>query len=125
MIDKSDAPKPTGFIIGAILEALLLAVFALFVGVDHAILFIGLCGLMFGAALIKTAITPSDPNAGPGVDPDHERIASINSLFPKAVIVSAIVVAVLSLGLGADTLHQFARDSLGFGPVMTEPLLRL
>lgn len=124
-MSDASAPKPTGFIIGALLEGAFLVAFALFIGVDHAILFVGLCGLLFGIALIRTAITPSDPNAGPGVDPDHARIASINALFPKAVIVAAIVVAVFSLAVGTETIHEFARNRMGLDLFMTQPLLPL
>ena len=119
------APKPTGLILGAILEALLLLGFACFVGIDHAILFVGICGLFFGGVLVKTALTPSDPSAPPGVDPDHARIAAMNSTFPRSVVVAAVVVGVISLGVGTDRLHSFARDMVGLGPFMTEPLLPL
>lgn len=121
----SPSSKPTGLIIGAVLEGLLFVGFILLVGMDHAVLFIGLCGIMFAVALVKTATAPSDPNAGDGVDPDHARIAGINRMFPQSVVVAAIAVALFSLAVGTDTVHSFARDTLGFSKTMTEPLIRL
>ncbi len=122
---SSTSVKPTGLILGAVLEVLAMIAFMLFVGIDHTIAFVGLCGILFGIALMRTAITPSDVNAAPGVDPDHARIASLNSLFPKAVIAAAVFVAIASLMIGTENVHAFARDVLGFDVFMTKPLLQL
>ncbi|MEL7543526.1 MAG: hypothetical protein AAGJ70_07110 [Pseudomonadota bacterium] len=121
----NNAPKPTGFIIGAVLEGLLLLLFGALLGADHALLFVGLCGALFAIAIMRVATTPSDPNAPAGVDPDHKRIAGINRMFPQAVIVAAVIVAVLSFVIGPDTIHTFAREVLGLPPTMTQPFVRL
>jgi len=122
---EAPTPKPTGFIIGAMLEGLLMIGFGAFIGIDHAILFVGLCGLLFSVAIMKTAITPSDPQPTDGKHPDHARIAGINRMFPQSVIIAAVAVAVFSLAIGTETIHSFARDTLGFSQQMTEPFVRL
>ncbi|MEO0619124.1 MAG: hypothetical protein AAFZ01_07565 [Pseudomonadota bacterium] len=118
-------PKPTGFLIGAVLEGLLLLLFGALLGPDHALLFVGLCGAFFAIAIMRVATTPSDQHAPAGVDPDHKRIAGINRMFPQAVIIAAVIVAALALIIGPDTIHTFARDVLGLPPSMTQPFVRL
>ncbi|MEL6287723.1 MAG: hypothetical protein AAFQ42_07980 [Pseudomonadota bacterium] len=125
--NQSDAqpPKPTGFIVGALLEAALIGTFLLFFGLDHVLIFVGLCGLFFALALLKVATTPADRHAGAGVDPDHARIASLNRLFPQAVLAAAIITLLASLLIGTNDLHALFRETFGFPQSMTRPFLPL
>ena len=116
--------KATGLLIGALMEGAVPLGFVFFVGFDHAVLFVGLCGLFFGVVLM-TAVVVSPRTKRDGGETSNRTYATVlNRGFPQAVVIAAAAIAGVSLVVGPEGVHDFARDTVGFPEKLTTPFLK-